>query len=181
MKKSIERFLEFEGKSISILLVDGTWWVALKPICHVLNVNYERQRQNIQDDEILCQLPTEQQVVAADGRLRKMICLPEMAIYGWIFSIRSDSEELKKYKFLCYKVLYNYFHGTITGRMNILNSLSDEALELLDLQEKLDAKLENLEEYKRIQEIKSNKKNYNKKLKELDTDLMKGQTLMNFN
>ncbi len=51
--KNLEKFLEFNGKRISVLLADGSWWVAIKPICEALKVDYEGQRKNIQDDEIL--------------------------------------------------------------------------------------------------------------------------------
>lgn len=30
--KNIERFLEFDGNLISVLLNNGEWWVAIKPI-----------------------------------------------------------------------------------------------------------------------------------------------------
>ena len=56
MKKPIEKFLEFNGKRISVLCADGTWWVAIRPICDALEVNYNRQFQNIKEDDILGQL-----------------------------------------------------------------------------------------------------------------------------
>ena len=62
----------------------------------------------------------EQTVVAADGKLRKMVCLPEFFIYGWIFSIQSQNEDLQTYKLECYRVLYEHFHGTIGGRKDLL-------------------------------------------------------------
>lgn len=117
MKKSIEKFLEFNGKTVTFLNVDGNWWVAIKPICDVLEVNYNRSFQNLKEDEILMQLFAEQQMVAADGRLRKMVCLPEKFIYGWLFSLRSESEGLVEFKLKCYEVLFEHFHGGITGKL----------------------------------------------------------------
>ena len=175
--KSIEKFLEFDGKSISILFADNSWWVAIKPICEVLNVNYERQFQNLKDDEILNQLLAEQLIVAADGRLRKMLCLPEMYVYGWLFSIKSDSEELKKYKRKCYEILFNYFKGALTFRQNLLSEKSDIDVEIEELIKIRDESSESL----RIKELNEQKKKINKSLKEQDINLAKGQASFSFN
>jgi len=88
-----KKFLEFNGRNIYFLAIDGKYWIAVKPICEALKVNYNRQFQNIKSDPILVQLFAEQQMVAADGKLRKMVCLPEKFIYGWIFTIQSSSQE----------------------------------------------------------------------------------------
>ena len=101
MKKDIKKFLEFNGKSIHFLAVDGQYWIALKPICEALNVDYIRQFKNLKDDGVLSLLLSEQTMVAGDDKLRKMICLPEFFIYGWIFSIQSQSQELQAYKLEC--------------------------------------------------------------------------------
>lgn len=121
MKAEIKKFLEFNGKIIFFLAVDGQYWIALKPICDALNVDYIRQYKNLTDDKILSQLLSEQTMVAADGKLRKMVCLPEFFIYGYIFSIQSSSEELQLYKLECYRVLYEHFHGSILGRKELLS------------------------------------------------------------
>lgn len=46
MKKH-EKFLEFNDKKIIFLSVDGTYWIALKPICEALNVDWNRSYQNV--------------------------------------------------------------------------------------------------------------------------------------
>ncbi len=175
MNKKLEKILEFNGKRISILLADGTWWVAIKPICEALNVDYEAQRKNIQSDEILSELPSEQTVVAADGKVRKMLCIPEMFVYGWLFSIRSESPELQTYKRKCYEVLYLHFHGALTGRMNALTEKSDTELRMIELQERLEQEMKESEAYKEMQDLKRKQKDIAKKLKDLDTELMTGQ------
>lgn len=172
MENQTKNFLEFNGKSIYFLGVDGTTWVALKPICEALNVNWNRQFQNLKDDEILTQLFAEQQMVAADGRLRQMIALPEMYIYGWLFSINSESEELKKYKLTCYKILYNHFHGAMTARLSELRVKSEAELRI----EQLESALLDTPEYKELQDEKAKVKNQGKILKKLDDDLQKKQT-----
>ncbi|RTL04783.1 hypothetical protein EKK58_09695 [Candidatus Dependentiae bacterium] len=175
--KNIERFLEFNGKKISILNQDGVWWVALKPICEALNVDFEAQRKNIQDDNILAQLPSIQTVVASDLKARKMLCLPEKYIYGWLFSIRSESQELKEYKLKCYDVLYNHFHGALTARMTILTEQDTITTQIAELEKAL----EETEEYKKIQELKRRKGETRKELTQLDRDLKSGQLSIIFN
>lgn len=173
--KNIEKFLELNGKKISILMADGTWYIAVRPICEVLNVDYHAQYKSILSDDILAQLLSEQTTVAADGKLRKMLCLPEQYVYGWLFSIRSNSPELKQYKKLCYDILYRHFHGALTGRMNALNEKTETELEIIELQEKLDAQLSASAEFKRIQELRHKQKQITKTLKDLDAELLSGQ------
>ncbi len=44
--KTHQKFLEFNGKNIIFLNVDGTYWIALKPICEALGVDYVRCFKN---------------------------------------------------------------------------------------------------------------------------------------
>lgn len=178
--KRTEKFLEFNGKRISVLLADGNWWVAIKPICEALDVNYDRQYKNILDDEILNQLYAKQHTVGADNKVREMICLPEKYVYGWLFTIRSSSVELLEYKKVCYDILYNHFHGTLTGRMTALNEKTETEVEILDLQERLENKLLESDEYLRIQELKKKQKQLVRTLKDLDNDLITGQLSLSF-
>lgn len=165
--KNIERFLDFDGKRISILLNDGEWWVAIKPICEALGVNYDRQQKNLKEHNILSQLYAIQHTVAADGKLRKMLCLPEKFIYGWLFSINSENENLIAYQKECYVVLYDYFHSKMTDRMNILT----EKLSNIEKMEELKAS-EPVEHFKYLE---SRNKKLDRKLKSLDQDLITGQ------
>lgn len=171
MKKSIAEFLQFNGRNIYFQSEKGITYVAIKPICEALEVDYEGQRKNIKSDEMYNELPSMQTVVAEDGKLRKMLCLPEIYIYGWIFSIQSSSLELKKYKLECYRVLFYHFHGSITGRASILQSKTKNELEI----ERLEAILKETEEAKKIDELKQSVKAANKSLAVMDKELASGQ------
>ncbi len=113
MKESVKKFLEFNGRTIYFLAVDGTYWIAIKPICEALGVKYDHQREKIKKDAILCKLPRIHGVVAADNKVRNMLCLPEEYVYGWLFSIQSNSPDLLKYKLECYHYLWEYFRGVM--------------------------------------------------------------------
>jgi DNA primase large subunit len=173
MKKSIQKFLEFNGKAISFLNVDGCWWVAIKPICEVLNVDFERQRRRVNQDEILSQLLSEQTVVAADGRLRKMTCLPERFIYGWLFSIRSEAEGLVEFKRECYDLLFNHFHGGIISvqKSEQLRNLA----EMEQTKRRLDAKYADDPDKKRYDELDSENIKLGKQIAKMEKEQQKEQ------
>jgi len=180
MDKKIEKFLEFNGKRISILLADGSWWVAIRPVLEAIGVDSEWHLRAIKNDKILAQHLCEHTGVAADNKLRKMLCLPEKFVYGWIFTIRSDSEQLLHFKAQCYEVLYDHFHGALTGRMTALSEQSQTDLEIIALEEQLNQKLLGSPEYTRLLELKDKKKALAKTLKELDVTLLKRQLSFSF-
>ena len=82
MNKKVSKFLEFNGKTLMFLSVDGNYWIALKPICEALGVSYKRVHENLLADPVYGQLSTNQGMVAADGKVRKMTSFPEKSIYG---------------------------------------------------------------------------------------------------
>jgi len=130
MKQSITKFLEFNGKSMIFLSKNGIYFIALKPVCEALGVDFIRQYKNVSDDSILRPSLSKQTIlVPGDTQPRKFICLPEKFIYGWIFSIQSSSPGLQEYKGKCYEILYDYFHGTITSRRDLLKEKARLELE----------------------------------------------------
>lgn len=130
MKNATKKFLEFNGKSIHFLAIDGQYWIALKPICEALNVSWKYQHEKLKKDKFLSQLSREIGMVAADGKLREMTSLPEYVIYGWIFKLESNSEGMDAYQWECYRILYEHFHGSITGRKELLSEKARVQLEI---------------------------------------------------
>lgn len=171
MKKQSKRFLEFNGKVIYFLAKDGVYWIAIKPICEALNVDYISQFKRLKIDKILSQLLCEQTMVGRDNRVRKMISLPEKFVYGWIFTIQSSSPELEAYQWECYQVLFDYFQGTITKREKNLKDKARMQFEL-DL---LEARLSMNDDFKKYNELKAGVMRSGKKLKFLDHELVSGQ------
>lgn len=168
-----EKFLEFNGKNIVFLSVEGTYWVALKPILDALNMDADRSIKTMKKDPILAPERAIQPVqVSKNGKnqLRNMTCLPEKYIYGWIFSLRSDSKELTEYKKTCYNLLYNYFHGTITNRKELLLERSQLDTEIHTL--KISLKEEDIK-YKQLQELQNKRKTVSTQLNSIDKELIK--------
>lgn len=171
MDQSVRKFLEFNGKTIFFLAKGGTYWIAIKPICEALSVDFERQRKNLKKDEFWHELPSNQTVVAADGKGRKMLCLPEQFIYGWLCSLQSNSPELITYKRKCYQLLFDYFHGSITNRETLIKAMTKEEVE----EARLETVLSSNAEYQQLMQIKRKKRAFKIQLREMDTQIQKDQ------
>jgi hypothetical protein len=104
-----KKFLEFNGKAVYFLAKGGTYWIAIKPICEALNVNFDRQFKNLKTDPILSQICSLQPMTGADGKTHKMISLPERFVHQWLFSIKSESPQLLKYKRTCFELFFPGF------------------------------------------------------------------------
>lgn len=61
--------------------------VPIKPICEALGIDYARQFQKLKDDEDLGPTIGLAPTVAADEKIREMVCLPMEFIFGWLFTI----------------------------------------------------------------------------------------------
>jgi hypothetical protein len=175
MNSEIKKFLDFNGTNINVLSVDGQYYVAIRPICKALGVDYHQQFKNLQADEDLVQLLCEHTTVAQDNKLRKMVCLPEEFIYGWLFSIKSPNPDFRKYKMKCYRILYNYFHGTTTERIQVLRTVSEDELLLKEAKKKYQADVQALDSLKEVNEIEARMKGSKIVLSINDKKLLAGQ------
>lgn len=160
--------LEINNKEILFNYINGQWWIALNPICDALEVDWIRSYKNIQEDPIL-EPALSNQTMQVGKQGRKMVCLPERYIYGWIFSLRSKSEILLAYKKQCYDILYDYFHNKLVERAASLKEKTKKELEL----EELEKKLAQTEEFKEITKLKSEIKSEKKTLDNLDKEFVK--------
>jgi len=71
MKKKVSKFLEFNGKSLVFVDIDGEYWIALKPICEALNVSWKYQQELLLKNEIFGQLCREHGMVGADEKTER--------------------------------------------------------------------------------------------------------------
>ena len=170
--KTHEKFLEFNGKNIIFININGSYWIALKPIWEALEVDYIRCFKNAKNDPILGAVLSEQTIqVEKNGKKqgRKVTCIPEEFIYGWIFSLRSESIELIDYKRTCYQLLFKHFHGTTTNRKDLLLERKSIDSRIYELKKSLQ---ENDHIYKELKEIEIEKKKINKKLDIIDLKII---------
>jgi hypothetical protein len=166
--QKIKKFLEFNGKTILFLSVNGTYYIAIKPICEAIVVDYIQQFKNTKEDPILGPALCKYTIQVPGSQRREFVCLPEQYIYGWIFSIKSESTELLRYKKKCYDVLFEYFHGTITRRKEVLEQYVKDSTEA----ETLRARLNENEDFKRLNELDASIMRAGKTLKQLDGDMI---------
>lgn len=179
-----EKFLEFNGKNIVFLNVDGVYYIALKPILEALNMDADRSIKNLKNDPILGSERSIQAVqttvfrkdIGSVSQPKPMVCLPEKYIYGWIFSLRSDSPQLIEYKKTCYELLYNHFHGTITNRKELLIEKRAIDTEIHTLKGKLK---ENDLTFQKIQQLEFKKKQISKELSSMDNEIIKQPEIFN--
>ena len=179
--KTHEKFLEFNGKRIVFLSKDGTYWIALKPICEALELSTERYLKRTKRDHFFksC-LDILSMQVSKNGKTqsRKLTCMPEQYIYGWICSLNSDDEKLTEYKKTCYELLYNHFHGTITNRKELLIKRKSLDTEIFDTKAELKKQDE---KYKHLQELQTKRKTINTQLNSIDKELIKQPNLFGNN
>ncbi len=103
-----KNFLQFNGTNIVMLEKGGSYWIAIKPICETLNINFSEELNRIKSDAFLSTMVKEQPIFVKKQdkeTLTNMLCIEERYVYGWLFSMDCNSEELAKYKETCFKLL----------------------------------------------------------------------------
>ena len=66
--KSHEKFLEFNAKNIIFININGSYWIALKPICEALGIDFSSQLQKLKNDEILGSVVVMNTTTGSDGK-----------------------------------------------------------------------------------------------------------------
>lgn len=107
-------YVPFNGQQIITAMADGVAYVAMKPIVENLGMSWGTQQQKLmkQLDKFNC---IHMNMVAADGKLRKLLCLPLKKLNGWLFSINPEKvradirDKLIQYQEECFSVLHDYW------------------------------------------------------------------------
>lgn len=176
MKKSIKKFLEFNGKVIYFLSHEGQYWVALRPICEALKVSYAWNLKKLKKHAIYSKLWSKPTMVDSNFAKRSMVALPEKYIYMWIAQLPISSNEHAEYVMQCVDVLYDYFHGGITGRKEALSRKAEIQIERKELMNEL----KNNKLFIKLKELDAEEARKGKLLKQLDNDIITQQlTLFN--
>lgn len=160
-------------REILILNEGGEKFVAIRPICKAIGIDYKSQIDKIKADEILGQLRGLSTSTGADGKEYKMVTLPLKYIFGWLFTIspKNVNPEVKdsiiEYRKMCYDALFNAF----TKRTAILKEKTDYQIEI----EKLEKELSEDDRYIKIQDLKKNVKATTQRLNTLDKNVINEQ------
>lgn len=128
--------ISFNNQSLITVEQNDRHYVAMKPICENIGLNWASQYQRIQRDEVLS-LGVVIITTPTNSGEQQMICLPIEYLNGWLFGIDINRckpeirETLIKYKKECYQVLHNYwFNGkaerktTVDDRTGLRNAVN---------------------------------------------------------
>ncbi|HCX7749399.1 TPA: phage antirepressor Ant [Escherichia coli] len=104
----------FNGQQIITAMAVGVAYVAMKPIVENLGMSWSTQQTKLmkQISKFNC---VHMNMVAADGKLRKLLCLPLKKLNGWLFSINPEKvradirDKLIQYQEECFTVLHDYW------------------------------------------------------------------------
>lgn len=109
--------VDFHGTPLVAIAVDDKPFVAVRPICDALTIDFDSQRHRIARHPVLAASAVITTGVAADGKRREVLCLPLDKLNGWLFGISSARvrdparrERLVQYQRECFEVLASHFN-----------------------------------------------------------------------
>ena len=175
VSKSIQNFLQFNNTNILFTKHDGITYIAIKPICIALNIVYAGQYKSLKKDPILGPALYLCTIQPPNSQAREYTCIPEYLVYGWIFSIKSDKKELIEFKMKCYEVLFNYFHGIIGRRKELLVGLAERQMQIDQLKKELGKN----ESFLKLLQLEKDKRYITTEMKSIDTEVL-NQTKLEF-
>lgn len=173
--KNHSEFLKFNGELIGYISVEGTYWISLPSLCKALKIDASRSYKNAKKDPIIGSALAIQPVQVpgkAGKQVRKVTCIPENLVYGWLFSVNSDSPDLLEYKKTCYQLLFDHFHGQIGDRKALLEERNNLDSEIYFLNQNL----RTLSEFTEWQKKKAKRKSLSTQLNFMDRRVMAQQS-----
>jgi hypothetical protein len=112
--------IEFHGDTLFAIEEAGAVYVAPKPICDALGIEWRKQRERIQRDPILSEGST-MMGLPSPGGTQETLCLRLDLVNGWLFTIDESRvrEEARArvldYKRECYAALHAHFYGRLAA------------------------------------------------------------------
>lgn len=107
--------IPFHGQTIPVFTQNHRHYVAMKPICENIGLQWEAQFKRIKRNDILNSAISMMEMVAQDGKKRQTLCLPLEYLNGWLFGVDARRakpqirERLLQYQRECFQVLAAHF------------------------------------------------------------------------
>ncbi|MEM6697387.1 MAG: phage antirepressor N-terminal domain-containing protein [Bacteroidota bacterium] len=107
--------LEINNIKIPYTKEDDEYFIAVKPICEILNISFSTQRRVIKEHVFYSRGVFLMNTTGADGKDYKMVCLSEKYILSWILGIdirkvnSNSKDDLYKLQEECHDVLRHHF------------------------------------------------------------------------
>ena len=117
MTEQKTELVEFAQRTLVAVKRNEKVYVALKPICEALEIDWQAQHKAVMKDEVLKSTVSVWETVGADGKTREMVCLPLDYLNGWLFQIKashfpeSKRALIVRYQRECYRVLAEHFQA----------------------------------------------------------------------
>ncbi|EKO0352393.1 phage antirepressor Ant [Salmonella enterica subsp. enterica serovar Soerenga] len=107
-------YVPFNGQQIITAMAAGVTYVAMRQIVENIGIDWTGQSVKLRKmkDKFNCR---DISMVAADGKLRKLLCIPLKKLNGWLFSINPEKvradirDKLIQYQEECFTVLHDYW------------------------------------------------------------------------
>lgn len=107
-------YVPFNGQQILTAVAAGVTYVAMRQIVENIGIDWTGQSVKLRKmkDKFNCR---DISMVAADGKLRKLLCIPMKKLNGWLFSINPEKvradirDKLIQYQEECFTVLHDYW------------------------------------------------------------------------
>lgn len=107
-------YVPFNGQQILTAVAAGVTYVAMRQIVENIGIDWTGQSVKLRKmkDKFNCR---DISMVAADGKLRKLLCIPQKKLNGWLFSINPEKvradirDKLIQYQEECFSVLHDYW------------------------------------------------------------------------
>lgn len=106
--------VEFHGATLYAITINGTHFVALRPICDSLGIDWEAQRQRIKRNPVLAEGACVMKAPSSGGE-QDTLALPLTMLNGWLFGVSVNRvkpelrEKLIAYQRECFDVLARHF------------------------------------------------------------------------
>lgn len=136
MKKNENQIIRVNDKEIIIATFSNKKYVAIKPICNAIGVDFQTQLIKIKEDEILNQLYRLRPITGLDEKVYQMGTIPLKYVFGWLFTINPNKvkpeikQDVINYKKECYEALFD----TFTTRTSILKEKTNYQIEIDQLE-----------------------------------------------
>ena len=131
------KIVKFNNQQIPVYFVGDKPFVAMKSICENIGLQWEAQLKRIKRNHVLNSTMSIMDMVAQDGKVRNVICLPFSMLNGWLMGVDANKvkpeikDTLTKYQLECYDVLYKHFMPKLPRAINLNNYVSKDVHECM--------------------------------------------------
>lgn len=108
------KIVKFNNQHIPVYFVGDKPFVAMKPICENIGLNWDAQRQRIKRNHVLSKGAV-MMTAPSNGGDQEVLALPFGMLNGWLMGVDANKvkpeikDTLIKYQLECYDVLYQHF------------------------------------------------------------------------